>query len=205
MTPVSATVILLAAGASRRMGGRDKMLEPVDGVPLVAARAKCCLDSIAETTRVVLPASDILRRQALAGLQIEIVDCIHSVKGLGHSIAAGAQNLQTALAAVLLADLPELTTDDLNTVLRRAIETPARIVRGTSEDGTPGHPVVFKREDFASLGQLQADQGAKDLLSRHKAVTDYVRLPGHRAICDLDTPEDWTRWHQTRKGSPVSR
>src|SRR5690606_38650861 len=36
--PVIAAV-LLAAGSARRMGGRDKLLEPVDGAPLIRTLA----------------------------------------------------------------------------------------------------------------------------------------------------------------------
>ena len=47
--------IVLAAGAARRMRGRDKLLEPVDGRPALRAVAEAALASRADEVVVVLP------------------------------------------------------------------------------------------------------------------------------------------------------
>ena len=43
---------------------------------------------------------------------------------------------------------------------------------------------------------LTGDQGARELLQRHRDKVRLVPLPEARAITDLDTPEDWAAWRQ---------
>lgn len=50
------TLVIPAAGASRRMGDRDKLLEPVDGFPLlrgVAVRALAVSDDVIVTLSLI--------------------------------------------------------------------------------------------------------------------------------------------------------
>ena len=60
--------VVLAAGASRRMRGTDKLLEPVGGRPVLRAVAEAALASRAAEVVVVLPPGAAARRAALAGI-----------------------------------------------------------------------------------------------------------------------------------------
>ena len=68
----------------------------------------------------------------------------------------------------------------------------ASIIRATTEDGHPGHPVIFPAALLPEMAALRGDAGARDLLSRHPVR--FLALPGSRAVTDLDTPEDWAAW-----------
>ena len=67
-------------------------------------------------------------------------------------------------------------------------------VRAAAEDGTEGHPVIFPRRLYGELAVLTGDVGGRALL-QGEDVRAVIR-PGQRAICDLDTPEDWDRWRK---------
>ncbi|MCB1394509.1 MAG: NTP transferase domain-containing protein, partial [Rhodobacteraceae bacterium] len=54
-----------AAGASRRMAGRDKLLEPVDGAPLLRRQARAAVAAGTGPVAVTLPPDDRTRRAAL--------------------------------------------------------------------------------------------------------------------------------------------
>ncbi|MCX8507984.1 MAG: NTP transferase domain-containing protein, partial [Rhodobacteraceae bacterium] len=41
--PLPLTILIPAAGAARRMGGRDKLMEPVQGLPILRHVAVLCL------------------------------------------------------------------------------------------------------------------------------------------------------------------
>ena len=56
--------VLLAAGSARRMQGRDKLLEPVQGQPLLRVLALRLLDSGVAQVAVTLRADDPARRAA---------------------------------------------------------------------------------------------------------------------------------------------
>lgn len=188
-------ILIPAAGASSRMRGRDKLLEEVRGLPLLRDRVEMALDTGAEVL-VTLPPDRPLRQKALAGLEgprLSLITVADSQTGLSASLRDGAlwAIAQRADALmILLPDLPDLTEDDINIMLQ-AYDSKS-ILRATSEDGTPGHPVIVPARLLDALTRLTGDQGAREILRDHTVIP--LALPGQRAITDLDTPEAWAAW-----------
>jgi len=191
------TILIPAAGAGMRMRGADKLLERVDGAPLLRRQA---LAALATGARVLvtlprdLPDRHEPRLKALAGLAVEILT-IDASEGMSASLRAGA-GAATGALMVLPADMPELRAGDLEAVWAAAEADPRRIWRGASFDGRPGHPVVFPAAMLRELAVTTGDAGGRAVISRHGA--GLVALPADRAILDLDTPEDWADWRRRR-------
>ncbi len=190
-------IILLAAGASSRMRGGDKLLEPVEGVALLRRQAKQAL-SVTETVLVCLPTRNAERTQALERLSVIHVPVANASLGMAHSLAAGIRALppSTSAAMIVPADMPELTEGDLQTMASAHAAAPDRICRGCSEDGRSGHPVVFPRPYFERLAALEGDTGARSILREEAGNVRHVPLPNCHALTDLDTPEDWSTWRK---------
>lgn len=187
--------LLLAGGASSRMGGVDKLVEPVRGVPLLRDRALACLASGADAVRVVLPPDRPARVAALAGLGVEVVFNDGSALGLSHSLRRGMGDLGADAVLLVLADLPDLTAEHLARVIVAAEAQPSTpILRGATEAGQPGHPVLIRKPLFDALAGLTGDEGAAPLLKARRGDTALVPLEGDAALNDLDTQEDWARW-----------
>jgi CTP:molybdopterin cytidylyltransferase MocA len=191
MTPPA--LLLLAAGASSRMRGADKLMKPVEGVPLLLRQARVALGT-GLSVIVTLPTDRPARGAALAGLALVTVPVPDAALGLSASIRAGVRAAGAHPVLVLLADLPEITTDDLSLLLARHAAVPDLILRGTAADGTPGHPVLFPEWALPGLAALTGDSGARDLLRQHRDRTEFIALPARHAVTDLDTPEDWAAW-----------
>ncbi|NJM82867.1 MAG: nucleotidyltransferase family protein [Tabrizicola sp.] len=191
-------ILILAAGASSRMRGADKLAEPIGGIPLLRHVARVAL-ATGLPVNVVLPHSTSPRRAMLAGLAVRILDVGHPETGLSESFRAGLECLpQPAPVIVLLADMPEITTSDLSDMLLKWQDYPEMILRGSTQDGRPGHPVCFPAWSRAELVTLTGDEGAKSVLQRHRERTIHVPLPGDHATTDLDTPEEWAAWRASR-------
>ncbi len=191
MTP---HILILAAGASSRMRGADKLLELVEGQPLLARVTVAALATGAKVT-VTLPPDRPLRNAALAGLAVTQVPVPEAATGMAASLKAGFTAIPEAVPVLLLlADLPEITADDLKLMLREWQATPDLILRGTAADGTPGHPVCLPVWCRPEIAALDGDEGARSLLARHKDRLRLIALPGSHATTDLDTPEDWAAW-----------
>ena len=160
MTPSPLPVILLAAGASTRMRGRDKLMEDLGGQPL-------------------------LRHQAR----------------LAQSIGPVTVALPPAVAAmVMLADMPELEASDLASLAASVdLNSDTLIWRAATEDGTPGHPIIFAAALFDQLRQLSGDDGGRAVVRGAASRMQLVPLSGQRARLDLDTPEDWAAWRQQQR------
>ncbi|GGL65613.1 nucleotidyltransferase family protein [Wenxinia marina] len=195
MTPI----LILAAGLSSRMRGRDKLAETVDGVPLLTRIAGAAVAS-GEPVHVALPALDHPRARLLDGLDVVRLVLPGSADGMGGTLRDGVKALpEAARLLVLLADLPLIGPDEIAAVLAAPSAAPhALIWRGAAADGTPGHPILFDgslRPGFARLG---GDDGAKAVVAAHRDRTHLVPLPGRAATLDLDTPEAWAAF---RSGS----
>lgn len=192
-------VIVLAAGASRRMRGRDKLLENVDGMPLVRVQAIKARAATLAGVFVTLPQAPHARYEALLGLDLTTVPVPDAAEGLSASLRRGLDALpeDTARVMVLLADLPDITVQDMK-IVAQAVEkdTDAQVWRGMTKGGKPGHPIVFDSAVFGALKNLTGDGGAKELLAGRDLCQ--VPLPGNRALADLDTPEDWATWRARR-------
>ncbi|NVO54980.1 nucleotidyltransferase family protein [Rhodobacteraceae bacterium B1Z28] len=192
-------VILLAAGQSRRMGGLDKLMQEVDGIPLLRRAAKTA--QTVGPVIVALPPEPHPRHDALSGLDVLRVAIDDAAEGMNASLRGALKHVHpdAQAAMVLLADLPDLTEADLTAVLRARATHPNHLIwRGATETGKPGHPVLFDRKLFLPLSKLTGDQGAQTVVRAYKDKVHVHALPGQRAVLDLDTPEDWAIWRMHR-------
>lgn len=189
--------VLLAAGSARRMQGRDKLLEPVGGAPLLRVLADRLAASAADQIVCVLRPDDPDRRAALEGTSARIVVNPRAAEGMGTSLAAGIAALgpEVDAAVILPADMPEITAADIDRLIAAFDPEEGRaIVRAVSADGTGGHPVLFGRRFFEALRGLEGDRGARAILAEHPEFVTDVTLSGRAAETDLDTPEAWEAW-----------
>ncbi|MGO4914894.1 nucleotidyltransferase family protein [Pseudogemmobacter sp. W21_MBD1_M6] len=189
-------ILILAAGASRRMRGADKLLQEVRGLPLLRDRAVTALATGCKVW-LTLPVRALKRRAVLADLPVDLVEVADAGDGMAASLRAGMSALPetTEGVVVLLSDMPDITSDDIVNVinaLRR--DTNAHIWRGTSVDGIAGHPVLFPRWCFPALLAVTGDQGARDVLRANADRVATIALPDQHALTDLDTPEAWAKW-----------
>lgn len=196
--------IVLAAGAARRMRGRDKLLEPVDGQPVLRVVAEAARASRVDQVLVVVPPEAPERRAALRGLDVGLVEARDWAEGMAASIRAGLGAVGSMDAVViLLGDMPEVAAGDVDRLIAAFDPEAGReICRATSADGTPGHPVLFGRRFFEALAGLEGDRGAREVVRESGEFVTEVATAGQSAVVDLDTPEDWAAWRAAaRPGS----
>lgn len=191
-------VVILGAGASSRMGGADKLMQVVDGRPLIRRQADIALEARLGPVFVTLPPGDHPRKAALQGLDLRIVPVAEAAEGMNASLRAGLAALPACDAAmILLGDLPDLTTDDLKTVAQNfELKSDILVWRGASQAGAPGHPVVFSAALFPALRALIGDGGGREAVALAGDRVRLIPLPDDRARADLDTVEAWEDWRR---------
>ncbi|WP_312608319.1 NTP transferase domain-containing protein [Agrobacterium pusense] len=191
------SIVIAAAGASRRMGGEDKLMRIVDGVPLIRRTALRALSSGHEVL-VTLRPGDNARRDALAGLSLRMLSVEDAATGLSASLRRAATEVEAEAGLMVLpADMPEIGAGDLARFRRARAAHPDRILRAMAGDH-PGHPVAFPPDIVPELRTLSGDTGARAVLAQYDARVLPVPLFGRRAVLDLDTPQDWTDWSSNR-------
>ncbi len=188
-------IAILAAGASARMRGRDKLLEEVEGLSLLRLAATRALATGCRVL-VTLPVPAPLRAAALGGLAVDLVPVADAGTGMAASFRALARTA-TGPLLVTLADMPEIDTPALCRLIAAHRAAPDLVLRATASDGTPGQPVLFPARLVPAMAGLTGDTGARALLTGEKVRA--VPLPGRAAVTDLDTPEDWAAWRAGRR------
>jgi len=190
-------ILILAAGASSRMRGIDKMVQPVAGRPLLRHVAEVALATGCPVL-VTLPPDAAARRAALEGLPLRPILVPDAGEGMSRSLVRGVQALHEAGPEdgllVLPADMPGFTTAALNGLIAAFRADTTGILRGATEDGQPGHPVIFPRDLWPALASVTGDEGGRSVVQENKDRVRVIPLPGRMATLDLDTPEDWAAW-----------
>jgi molybdenum cofactor cytidylyltransferase len=185
-------VVLLAAGASTRMGAPKQLLE-LSGKPLLVRAVEAALASPAWPVVVVLGAHAENIRPALARLPVLITENPAWPEGMASSIRAGVTTLQQFSrrldAAVLaLCDQPAFSSDTIAQLVAAQRDTGRSIVAARYA-GRQGAPALFLREHFDTLTHLTGEEGARALLNGAAHPIATVDLPA--LAVDLDTPEDF--------------
>jgi molybdenum cofactor cytidylyltransferase len=179
--------ILLAAGQSTRFG-RQKLLEPWRGEPLLRKTARCFLEAGLRSL-VVVVSLDSRLVDALDGLSLTTVENAHPEKGMSSSIAIGLRALpETADAALIgVGDQPYLTVEAIEQLMKAFSR--GRIVVPRWGDHR-GNPPVFDRRFFPELLALDGDHGGQRIIMAHADAVTEVSLPA-RLGDDIDRPEEW--------------
>lgn len=183
--------ILLAAGASRRMG-TDKLDLSWRGAPMLEATLARWL-AVPELDEILLVRRGTAATEAWP--RVRVVIAADPDAGMGSSLASAAATVPPDTEAVVvgLADMPELASSTIAALVAawRPLG-PGGIVAPTFE-GQRGHPVVFGAQYLPALRALAGDQGARELLRRHADAVGLVAVTDPGVRLDLDTPEDLRR------------
>lgn len=190
--------VILAAGASTRMGS-PKQLLTLDGQPLVVRAVETALASPAWPVVVVLGAHAEKIRPLLTRLPVLIADSPAWAEGMAASIRAGITTLRQfsrALdgALVALCDQPAFSAEVIARLVA-AQRASGRSIAAAHYQGRQGAPALFLREHFETLAHLTGEAGARDLLNDEPARVTAVALPS--LAHDLDTPADVAAFRQT--------
>ncbi|HEU5147692.1 MAG TPA: nucleotidyltransferase family protein [Chryseosolibacter sp.] len=189
--------IILAAGASTRMGTSKQMLQ-VNGEYLLTRTIKTVEGASIDNIVVVLGARDALHR-TIINAQVHVVTNEAWAAGMGSSIKSGLQSLLSEhpdldAVIILVCDQPMLTSEIIAGIISTFHTTRKPIVASGYSDSA-GVPALFARSYFDKLNELPDDQGAKKVILQNSADVVVVPFPG--GAIDLDTMEDYQKFVKT--------
>jgi len=181
------TGLVLAAGASRRLGEPKQLLayrgSTLLDATLSAARA-CGFDQLL----VALGASSAQVRSSVDLGTAEVVENAEYSTGCSSSIAAALLSVDDRAdgLVLLLGDQPGINPADV----ARLIADEAASMAVCRYDNGLGHPMWFRRDMFTELGQLHGDKAVWRLL--HSGRYDVREVPVEGAVpIDVDTRQDY--------------
>ncbi len=183
--------ILLAAGTSSRMGGRNKLLEEIDGVPMIKRTAEAVTASSARPVLVVTGRDQVDIEAALSGLNLDLTHNPAFEDGMAGSLKTGLAALPPAVdgAIICLGDMPLVTPADIDKLIAAFDEEEGRTIIVPAHDGKWGNPVVWSHVYFDEMARIEGDKGARGLLHSYADKICEVEMEGDRIFRDFDTPE----------------
>ena len=183
--------LLLAAGQSRRMGGPNKLLEAIEGAPMVARVAQRLLASRARPIIAVLGNRADEVDAALGKLPVKRVRNPDYAEGLSTSLKRGIAALPQDLdgALVCLADMPLVTGRHIDRLIAAFNPLEGRAIIVPTRRGKRGNPVLWARRFFAEMSGIAGDVGARHLIGEHAELVAEVEMDDDAILVDIDTPE----------------
>lgn len=187
------SAVLLAAGESRRMGARNKLLLALGGEPLVRRSAKVLLASALVEIVVVLGHEREAVAAALAGLGLPTVFNRHYGEGQMTSVHAGLAALEGAAEGVMicLADQPALTAGDIDALIAAFAGRGEKSVVVPVFEGRRGNPLVLAARHREAILLGGRNLGCQNLVRRNPDLVKAVAWPNDHVVRDLDTMHDY--------------
>ena len=181
--------IILAAGASSRMGSPKQLLEWRNRTLLEHAllNARSIFD---DRIVVVLGAnSESIQTRIDLGAVTTIVNPDWQ-EGMAASLRVGVQALPASAPAVLilLCDQPLINATHIQNLLTGWQSAPSRIITSQYHHSV-GVPALFPAEFFKYLLTLKGDRGAKSLLLKFE--NNLLKIPLPEAELDIDSQGDF--------------
>ncbi len=199
--------ILLAAGQSTRMGGPNKLLEPVGGQPMIRRVAET-VHSAGIRRLVVVTGHQAGRvRDALSGLDCAFAENPDYPSGMGSSVAIGARAAFEApappdAAIICLGDMPDIAPAMLDALIANFDPEAGRAIVAAASGGQRGHPVLWDRRFADDLASLGGDSGGRDILQEHAGQVVTVETDDDAVLRDLDTPEAFDAYREGSGDDP---
>jgi molybdenum cofactor cytidylyltransferase len=197
MNPTSLrfSAVVLAAGQSMRMEGRNKLLLPFDGEPLVRRTLRTVLAAGVQEAVVVTgyQAREVIR--AVADLPVTVQPNLRFEDGQMRSVAAGVAALSQATDAIIVCpgDLPLLTAADLHALMAIHAAHPDTSIVIPRRHGERGNPIVFAAAYAPEVAAGRRLIGCRKLAEQYPEETFWFDAAHDRYTTDCDTPADYRR------------
>jgi len=183
--------VVLAAGQSTRYGPENKLLEPLEGRPLVAHAVGTAVDSAVDGVTVVVGHEAPAVRDALGASDVAFRTNEAYAAGQSTSLARGvaaARERGADAVVVLLGDMPHVSVGTVD-LLCAAYAGSSHDALAAAFEGKRGNPVLFDAAYFDALADVEGDVGGREiLLERADAVAVETGDPG--VLQDIDRPTD---------------
>lgn len=203
---MSIATLILAAGGSRRLGGKPKqLLTQAGGTTLIRQVTETALSLQAGPIVVVLGAHQERIQAELVDFPIQPVINPRWQDGLASSLQTGLNVLSGKTIdafLVVLTDQPFMTT----ALLQQLVETRQQTKRGIvacryGPEGPLGVPALFDIRYKAEFMTLRGNVGARQLILQHASDCAEVLFP--LATIDLDTWQDVENWQSSLSSLPL--
>ncbi len=191
--------VILAAGASTRMGTQKLLLPFGDNTILGTTLAKIKSCGIGDI-RIVLGANaaEIKQKVDLKGLTI--IYNSDYLQGQSTSVKLAVKDISGDSGVMFaLGDQPLVKKETFLALLKAYRKSDALAVFPVTKDGRRGNPVIFSPQTFADISLLQGDTGPRKLLEAYGNKAISIVVEDEHIHSDIDTPEEYKKYQRDEK------
>lgn len=187
---MTAAVLVLAAGSSRRLG-QPKQLLPYKGRTLLDASLDVARAARVDQRLATVGGAGPEVLETISFDDFEIVESVHHTQGCSSSIVSALGQLRDDIDGfvLLLGDQPEVDPLVVERLIDEAQDQSIAVC--TYDDGV-GHPFWFGRNTFGELANLHGDKAVWKLIESGNYPVHEVRVAGTVPL-DVDT---WDEYEQ---------
>jgi molybdenum cofactor cytidylyltransferase len=184
--------VILAAGSSTRMG-ENKLFLRLEGETLLRRAVSRAAEAGLDPVIVVVGFERERSERELAGPSLPACRVVFNpdhLDGQHTSFRAGigAVPREADAAVILLVDMPLVTAEMIEALVRRYRGTEAPLVI-SEYGGVHAPPTLYDRSLFSEILSMPGDGCGRQLVRRHRDEASAVAWPAER-LADLDVPAD---------------
>ena len=187
------SAILLAAGQSKRMKGKNKLLLKYKRKTLINHVLKSLIKSKVNKIIIVLGHEDRkIKKIVLKSNKITFAVNSNYLKGISTSIKCGLKKISKKNIGFLIAhaDMPLVSKTILN-VLCSALKNKNEEIFIPVYKKRIGNPLAFKYSMIKSLKRIKGDRGAKKLIRSNKSKIKLMKMKSKSILIDFDQLKDF--------------
>jgi CTP:molybdopterin cytidylyltransferase MocA len=190
--------LVLAGGASIRMGSPKAVLRSPDGRPFIIRIIDTLVEAGLSGVTVITGVHHEVINETLASYPAlaSAVRCVRNpdpARGQLSSLLVGMDAVagpETRGVLMTLVDVPMVAVDTVRQLVEVWERTRAPIVR-PAVGLAHGHPVIFDRQVFDALRATPMDIGARAVVRAFADRTQNVAVTDAGCLVDIDTPDDY--------------
>lgn len=176
--------VIMAAGASERFG-RDKLLQPLGGRPLLTHALEALPRERFERIVAVTRSGEVAALCEDAGIR----SVTYSGGPQSETVRLGIARMSGLNGCLfLLGDQPLCSRRSLEAMLSEFEAHPDCVIR-LSYKGSAGSPVLFPAALFGALAEIEGDRGGMAAARKAGAEMRLVEAGGPQELWDVDTPQ----------------
>jgi molybdenum cofactor cytidylyltransferase len=185
-------VVILAAGASTRLGEPKQLLE-YDHKNLLQRVIDAAVNSNANTVIVILGSTADQISSEIDKSKVNVIINTEWEEGMASSVRNGLNELlfispSTDAVILMVCDQPYVSSELINDLIDKQKET-GKLIIACNYGETFGPPALFHKSLFHELMHLKGDVGARKIIQHHS--NEVATVPFTKGKIDIDTKEDY--------------
>ena len=187
------SVILLAAGESRRIPFENKLIKNFKKKPLINYILKSLVKSKVKKIILFLDfENNFIKNIILKSKKIKLIINKNYKKGISSSIKTGLKKINKKDKGFIIAqsDMPYVRSVHINKIYDSILKE-NNLVHALKYKNTIGNPIGFNIKVLSKLKMIKGDSGAKSMVKRLKKNTNFIQVTSNFFFKDLDLKKDF--------------